>query len=85
MSFYEDKWKCVSCEKPIDPDEDDHAECDKCNGLICNDNNSCIRDHFEWDHNMGYTNRSPKTERRMMKEQMKGITPEFIIMEDKVE
>ena len=76
---------CVSCEKPIDPDMDSHAECNKCNHLMCNDTNSCIRNHLEYDHGCGYTNHHPIIERRRVREKFKGITPSFVLMEDKIE
>lgn len=76
---------CASCEKEIDPDMDDHAECDVCNALMCSDNNSCIRDHIEYDHRIGYTLRAPVTERRLAAKSMKGITPEFVIIDDPVD
>ena len=71
--------KCVSCKKLINPDIDDHAICNICNVLMCEDDNSCIRDHMEYSHSCGYTLRSPVAERRRMKRKLKGITPEFVI------
>ena len=75
---------CNTCDKPIDPDMDDHAECRTCNAFLCNDNNSCIRDHMEYVHDCGYINQSPLTKRRRVKESLKGVTPEFIILDDPI-
>lgn len=73
---------CVSCETPINPDKDNHIECDKCNALMCIDNNTCVRNHLEYDHGCGYTNRYPIQDQKDVVSSFKGLTPSFTILDD---
>lgn len=57
--------KCDKCEKEINVKEDEHAECDKCGAVLCNDSMDCIRDHMEYTHGCGWSNKFPAIEIRL--------------------